>query len=105
MALLNNPEACAKIAALYGQIQDVYEEERLRYQNMCCDLCGAKKCVREVMGFAQEVAPKLCIYHGSGWNTTYTRYLDGHTTEYRFAKWLAAQVLKEAKKLKGDAHV
>ena len=104
MALLNNPEACAKISALYSQIQDVYEEERLRYQNLCCDLCGAHKCVREVMGFPFDLAPKLCIYHGAAWNSAFVRLRNTYTTEYFFAKWLAKQVLKEARKIKRETH-
>lgn len=106
MALLNNPEARAKILDLYGQIKDVYEEERLRYQTMCCDLCGAKRCVSEVAGFEYHLAPKLCIPHGISWNSVYTRFSDRHTpVSYEFAKWLAAQVLKEARKSKGETHV
>lgn len=106
LALLNNPEACSKIAALYGQIQNVYEEERLRHQNMCCDLCGAKRCVSNVMGFAYDAMPNLCMSHGISWNVRYSRYGNGgYTTEYSFAKWLASQVLKEARKIKGETNV
>jgi hypothetical protein len=101
LALLNSPDASAKIIALYEQIEAVYEAERLRYQNMCCVLCGEQKCVRDVMGFEPDLAPNLCIYHGAGWNASYTRFRDGWKTEHFFAKWLAKQVLKEARKIKG----
>lgn len=104
MALLNNPEAAARILALYREIGDVYEEERQRWRSMCCDLCGAQHCVREVAGFAVD-PPRLCIRHGGAWNCMWVRYSDGLDVYACFAKWLAGVVLKEAEKAKAASAV
>jgi hypothetical protein len=99
LALLNNPEATARILDLYRQIGDVYEGERQRLRSMCCDLCGAQHCVRDVLGFAVD-PPKLCIRHGAAWNAVWVRHSNGLDVYACFAKWLAGVVLKAAEKAK-----
>jgi len=108
LALLKNPDACVKIAVLYGQVMDVYEGERLRYQNMCCHLCGKAQCIKEVYGYPVN-PPALCWQHGASWNFLWTKRYGGrhldippHKVELLFAEWLARQVVKETKRHKGE---
>jgi hypothetical protein len=99
LALLKNPEKMARIAALYAQINAVYEADRQHYKALCCDLCGEPQCVKEVLGFPHN-PPNLCSRkHGKGWNSAYQRSFSYGDVKLNFAKWLANTIVKETTKL------
>jgi len=94
LALLNNPEANAKVLALYGEILRVVEDERNRMDAVGCNICGSNERVRPV--FERENSPSLCRYHRVGWGVASTRHRFNHPLELdlHFAKWVASTLLK-----------
>jgi hypothetical protein len=97
LALLNNPEANAKVLALYGEILRIVDDERNQMSATGCNICGSDDRVRPV--FERENSPCLCRYHRVGWGVASNRhrYHDSLPLDLHFAKWLASTLLKGAR--------
>lgn len=123
-------DAHKKIFALLKQIHEVYNDHIRQPSGQVCDICGKgdsgvyHKVGRILPGYEyrQEVMPRLCWPHASGWSRTYRimeskrradlftvdgkSQVDFHTytqtpvisteeTDLHFAGYLAKQLMKE----------
>ena len=79
-----------QIAAHYQAIIDL-----CRANSEECDICGSKNRVERIDEFSD--GPYLCLRHRCGWRGVWVRHGYGDPKLY-FAKWLADQLVPEAKK-------
>jgi hypothetical protein len=94
LALLNNPASVAKVAELYQAILAVYKADKS--SGAACDLCGSTERCQVIEEFTDN-PPCLCLRHRCGWRGVWVRHGSGDPKLF-FAKWLAGQVMLEAKK-------
>lgn len=94
MALINDPVAMRQIAGHYQAILDICYAQR--YSDNECRVCGSTNRVQRVEEFLD--GPYLCLRHRCGWRGVWVLHGYGDPKLY-FAKWLASQLLPEAKKI------
>ena len=94
MALLNNPEVVRQVEAHYQAILDICKANKYNYGGEC-DVCGSTQRVLQIDEFAN--GPYLCLRHRCSWRGVWVRHGYGDPKLY-FAKWLADQLVPEAKK-------
>ena len=92
MAFLYNPEAIAQAKALQAQIYAIFK--KCKQHEGFCDVCGDSKYVAAGNGFAPNDAPKLCIRHRCGWNSTLVRNGRNQDVALFFARYLTNILIK-----------
>jgi hypothetical protein len=86
LAFLYNPGAIAQAKALQAQIYAIFK--KCNQHEGLCDVCGDSKYVAAGAGFALIDAPKLCIRHRCGWNSTLARHGRNQDVTLFFARYL-----------------